>query len=329
MKIGVRSTIVHKGERFVPAYFKDEAELEAVVYENLADMFGDEAIAVPFKTKLLTDDDVGTIPDAIVLDFKNNKWYIVEVELASHSTYGHILPQVTKQKVAVSTYEGKIRLIEAVFARIEQSQYKRKRLREQGIEEIEIKHRLERLIKNSKPIFIVPIDHVTKDLNTWRDDQKYIVEFWRVSKYLPIDYGIRPLYVFSVKGDPSFAFTAESKAKRFKTITHRNGPLSDLISAGLLFPAEVLLMPRKSKKVKTSNDHCKVGADGCVELDGTDYGVVTADGWIEVEGCKLSPTLAAEWWDAREGVKGKAVDGWTRWVDCGGNALQTLRNELQ
>lgn len=304
--------IIHKGERFIPAKFRDEAELEHVVYANLADLFGDEAISVPFKTKLLTDDDVQTIPDAIVLDFKNNKWYIVEVELAAHSTYGHILPQVAKLKVAVSTPGGRTRLIDAVFAKIEGSQYKRQQLREQGIEEIEIKHRLERLIKSNKPVFIVPIDHVTKDLTTWKDDQKYRVEFWRISKYLPIDYEIRPLYFFPVKGNPSFAFTAESKAKRSKAVTERNGPLFDLVSAEAIIPQEALDLPRKEKRGETQGD----------------FGEVTADGWIEVEGYKLSPTLAAMYWDAKGGAVGKVVDGWTSWVNGDGKTLQTLRNEL-
>ena len=321
--------IVHKGERFIPAEFRDEAELEYVVYENLADLFGDEAISVPFRTKLRTDDDVETIPDAIVLDFKNNKWYIVEVELAAHSTHDHVLPQVTKMIVAVSTRGGKERLIDAVFRKIEKSPEKRRQLREQGMEEFKIKDRLEHLVKKKDPIFTILIDAITMDLETWKSYQKYTVDVWRIKKYLPIDYEIKPLYFFTEKAKPSFAFTAESKAKRLETITHRNGPLFDLISAGVLFPAQVLFMPRKAKKGKTSNDHCKVGADGCVKLEGTDYGDVTADGWIEVEGYELSPTLAAEWWDAREGVKGKAVDGWTRWVDYGGRTLQTLRNELR
>lgn len=320
--------IIHKGERFIPAKFRDEAELENAIYKNLEDMFGDGAINVPLKTKLRTDDGVETIPDAIILDFNNNKWYIVEVELAAHSTYGHLLPQVAKQKVAVSTRGGRTRLIDAVFAKIAKSPNKRQQLREQGMEDIEMKDKLERLIRNNDPIFIIPIDYVTRDLTTWKNDQKHEVEFWQIRKYLPIDYETRPLYIFPEKAKPSFAFTAESKAKRLKTIARRNGPLYDLISARVLFPREVLFLPRRSKKVKTSNDHCEVGADGCVELEGTDYGDVTADGWIEVDGCKLSPTLAAEWWDAREGVKGKAVDGWTRWVDYEGRTLQTLRNEL-
>jgi hypothetical protein len=319
--------IIHKGERFIPAEYRDEVELENVVYANLANMFGDKAIKVPFKTKLRTDDDVETIPDAIVLDFKKNKWYIVEVELVAHSTYGHILPQVTKQKIAVSTLRGKERLIEAVFAKILRSPRIRQQLREQGIEEIEIKDKLEQLIKRNDPIFAIPIDQINNDQLTWKNDQKYKVDFWQIKKYLPIDYEIRPLYLFPEKTKPSFVFTSESKAKRLKTITHRNGPLFDLISAGVLFPAEVLFMPRKTKKAKTRNDHCELTADGGIELEGTDYGEVTADGWIKLEGHKLSPTLAAEWWDAIEGVRGKAVDGWERWVDYEGRTLQTLGDE--
>ena len=307
-----RKMIIHKGERFIPAKYRDEAELENVVYENLANMFGDEAIKVPFKTKLRTDDGFETLPDAIILDFKNNKWFIVEVELAAHPSYRHILPQVTKQKNAVSTPEGKERFIDAVFTKIEESPGIRKQILKQGIEEIKIKDKLEQLIKKNQPILAIPIDKVTKDLRTWKSDQKYVIDFWQIMKYLPIDHEIEPLYVFPERTKPSFAYAPGSKAKRLETITRRNGPLSDLVSAGALGEDEVIFLPCKTRKGEPDDD----------------YGEVTKDGWILVFGYRLSPTFAAKYYNDQRGAKGKAVDGWTSWVNHERKTLQMLRSEL-
>ncbi|MEM3413313.1 MAG: hypothetical protein QXE27_05135, partial [Thermoplasmata archaeon] len=48
------------------------------------------------KQKVRTEGGVESIPDALVLFVKDSKWAIVEIELASHDLYDHILAQVEK-----------------------------------------------------------------------------------------------------------------------------------------------------------------------------------------------------------------------------------------
>jgi hypothetical protein len=303
--------IIHKGERFIPAEYRDEVELEHVVYANLANMFGDEAINVPLKTKLRTDDDVETIPDAIILDFMNDQWYIVEVELAAHSTHDHVLPQVTKMIIAVSTPGGKERLIDAVFRKIEKNPGKRRQLREQGMEEFKIKDRLEQLVKEKDPIFAIPIDEIPRDLETWERYQKYIVNVWQIKKYLPIDQEIEPLYVFPERTTPSLTLPPR-RLKHPHEFLGKKGVLFDLISAGGLVETQVLFLRYKTGKGKTHED----------------VGEVTKYGWILVDGHRLSPTLAAKYCYAQQGVRGKAVDGWREWVDGEEETLEKLRDEF-
>jgi hypothetical protein len=188
--------IIHKNRMFVRALFKNEKELEELVFENLSRMFGRDAIRIPLRIVLETEDRSKTTPDAIILDLIKNKWYIVEVELASHSTHGHVLPQLERQMIAVSTRDRKRSLIETVFSKIKREKWVREQLKEKGVKEIDIKHKIEQLIEKQAPIFVVPIDEVTRDLKTWAGNQKYEVRFWVIKPYLCIDEADELIFVF-------------------------------------------------------------------------------------------------------------------------------------
>ncbi len=67
---------------------------------NYVLLFGNYSIYLSQK-KIKTSEGFASIPDAVVLNFKERVWYIVEVELANHGVWSHIVPQVTKQIVAI------------------------------------------------------------------------------------------------------------------------------------------------------------------------------------------------------------------------------------
>lgn len=99
------------GTFYSKVQFKIEEEVEKVVARNFKLLFGDYSILLP-KSKILTSGGKGTIPDGIIVDFKENRWFILEVERGDHETWGHIAPQISKQLVAVMNRETKNKIAE-------------------------------------------------------------------------------------------------------------------------------------------------------------------------------------------------------------------------
>jgi hypothetical protein len=179
--------IIHKDRMFVYTQFEDEKELEEIVTDNLSRMFGDDAIKIPLKIVLETEDKRKTTPDLVVVDLRKEKWYIIEVELASHSKYGHVLPQIERQMIAVSKPNGKRRLIETVFSEIRKDKMVGEKLKGKRVKDFDVKHEIEQLIMKQAPIFVVPIDGITEDLRTWAENQKYEVQLWEIKLYACTD----------------------------------------------------------------------------------------------------------------------------------------------
>ena len=78
-----------------------ESYLERHIEENYKSIFGKDAIYFP-KQKIKSRAGIGTIPDAFLITFSPQpKWCIMEVELATHSVYNHVFPQLTKFRRAI------------------------------------------------------------------------------------------------------------------------------------------------------------------------------------------------------------------------------------
>ncbi len=94
--------IVSGSEKYFRAPFNDEAEIEKVVKDYAQYLFGSSILLVP-KAKITTMGGTGTIPDGFVVDVESEEWFMVEAELASHGTWQHIAPQISKQLAAVDS----------------------------------------------------------------------------------------------------------------------------------------------------------------------------------------------------------------------------------
>ena len=65
-----------------------ELEFEKVVFAQYKHLFGENAILFT-KKKIQTATSIGTIPDAFVIDFENEKWFIRKLkELKEEFHYG-------------------------------------------------------------------------------------------------------------------------------------------------------------------------------------------------------------------------------------------------
>jgi len=89
------------GIRYWLAIPELESVLEKQVEDNYKHIFGEYSFYFP-KKKIKSKAGIGTIPDAFVIYFDPKpRWAIIEVELASHSVYNHVFPQLTKFKRAL------------------------------------------------------------------------------------------------------------------------------------------------------------------------------------------------------------------------------------
>src|SRR5664280_1194820 len=81
--------------------WETENEFEKIALGQFKSIFGENAILFD-KQKIKTETGIGTIPDAFVICPDIKKWFIIEVELAIHDVYRHIIPQITKFKNALT-----------------------------------------------------------------------------------------------------------------------------------------------------------------------------------------------------------------------------------
>lgn len=92
-------SIFYKDKKYLEYFFKKEQELEELVVENSKVLFGTNSVYIDAKKKINSGELGKTIPDGLLFDFSdidNPKFYLVEVELAKHSFFNHIFPQITK-----------------------------------------------------------------------------------------------------------------------------------------------------------------------------------------------------------------------------------------
>ena len=88
--------IIDGSKKFISAAFTSEEELELIVQANAEYIFGPDSLYLP-KSLIRTSGRFGTIPDGFVVDLASRRWFIVEAELAVHSVWSHIAPQVAKR----------------------------------------------------------------------------------------------------------------------------------------------------------------------------------------------------------------------------------------
>jgi len=145
--------------------FNDVAEIEKIVLDNYKKIFGDYALLLP-KTKITTLGGTGTIPDGIVVDFEDEEWSVIEVELAGHGTWQHIAPQISKQLTATITNSAKAKIVDLCLSMIGSNSAFQDSLDDLGIHPIDI-HRKLNTILAKKPVVALPIDDIPTDLDQY------------------------------------------------------------------------------------------------------------------------------------------------------------------
>jgi hypothetical protein len=301
--------ILVNNRKYIAASFANEDEIERVVLENAEYIFGPDSIMLP-KSLIRSADGSGTIPDGYAIDFASRRWFIVEAELSSHSVWGHIAPQVSKQIVAAQQPASRKLLIEVVINRLRDDLILKERIDEMGIAEIDIRKVLTEIME-SRPIVGIPIDHVSADLREWAQTLKNEVKLWIVRKLVDFKDPSSVLYEIPDEYRPVFDTSEESDSNQIATFYDVS--LSDLLEEKLLTPGQELVMTYKPRGASARQSYtATVTEEGAIVVDGRSYS---------------APSYAALYCIQKSGSTRNTVNGWTSWKTLNDKWLSDLRTE--
>lgn len=141
-------------------------------------LFGNNTLYINSKQKIKTSTHRVTIPDGYLFDFEKEDFYLVEVELAKHDAYDHILPQITKFFNAL-TEKSKKELIESIDHIVSTDDKLKKEFQERNKGK-EIHRTISDIINNSSKILLIIDDNnpslreISSLYNEW-DNVKILV----------------------------------------------------------------------------------------------------------------------------------------------------------
>lgn len=298
--------LIINNTQFIEAEFDSEEELEDVVIENYEQIFGPSSIFLP-KKLIKTSDGSGTIPDGFAIDLESRVWYLVEAELAKHSVWSHIAPQVSKQVIAAAQHESRKQIIELAIAQYEVQENTQEKFRDLSIREIHVRAVLNEILEKD-PIIAIPIDKISNDLKQWTDTLKFQVKLWLISKFVQFGNKSNVGYQFPDEYRPNFD-TTELKENGNRKIAYYDIAIKDLIDAGQLDTNHKLTMTYKPKN----------GTKKTYQAD------IKEDGQLEVLGQLFSaPSYAALAGIQDAGSDRKTVNGWNVWK-YKGKTLKKIR----
>jgi hypothetical protein len=251
----------------------------------------------------------GTIPDGIVVDIENECWYVVEAERASHGTWEHIAPQVSKQLTAVLKQGTLDKIVDLAIEQVNKDDTLRNAIIDElGISAIHMHKKIADIVKNN-PIVAIPIDDEPADLREWAHTLKHEVRVWLIKKYVS-DNSKDILY--SIPDEEVGGTTITSKEEALPGVTKLAGSIfRDLVKAGKIHVGEQLSMeygPRgKEKQIFT--------------------GIVQDDG-LEVDGKVYSLSYAAVICMQKAGSKRLTANGWIMWRNKNGMLMDDLFKQV-
>lgn len=157
--IGIRTeeiqVIITKDGKYYLHNYKSEAELERMIIEHSSEIFGKDALYLNLKKKIASMKGTSGIPDGFLIDFENNKFYIIEIELSVHEIVSHISNQLIRFKVAMNNADTKTQLTKDVYNKILEEKLCQNK-------KIDLKY-LQEVINQKFGIFII-IDDVSEQL---------------------------------------------------------------------------------------------------------------------------------------------------------------------
>jgi hypothetical protein len=184
----MQTALYFNNKRFTEKEFSKERELEDLMFQNSKSLFGQNSIIIEAKKKIENKTLGGTIPDAFLFDLndpENPEFYLVEVELASHSFYNHIFPQITKFFAFYKNPVSQSELIEKLYSLVNADPGLKKQFKDL-IGNKEIFKFIKDTLENSQNILLV-LDNEKPELpeiiNTYTDTWGKIVKLTLLKEY--------------------------------------------------------------------------------------------------------------------------------------------------
>jgi hypothetical protein len=294
------------GKIFSKIEFSNEVEIEKVVTDNFKLIFGDYSFLLA-KSLISTSSGKGTIPDGIIINFEEERWYILEVERGIHGTWEHIAPQIVKQITAMQNEETKVKIAENCIKQIVTQSDFIELLNEIDIKEINIHGYINRILKK-EPIISLPIDLIPDDLEDWAKSLKVTVEIRTVEKYSDINGNL--LYNLP---DIEIDNTNNIIEKNNKLNKKPDNALEILIKAGLIKETDKVYFDYGPKGTK------KKHFDGIIRLNGIEVDNITSSVSISSLRCiqSMSPTrTTSNGWSTWKTANGKILDNiWKKYIE--------------
>lgn len=179
--------------------FESENEFENEIVKSSQAMFGDNTIYIDAKKKIETESLGGAIPDGFLFDLtdKNNPaFYLVEIELAKHSFYNHIFPQITKFFAFFKNQKMQKSLVEKLFSIINNDKFLKNKFKK-FLGDAEVFKFINDVIESNPNILLI-IDGDKKELpeimDTYSDTWGKLVRHLVLKKYIK---GKESIYVLS------------------------------------------------------------------------------------------------------------------------------------
>ncbi|MFH1008282.1 MAG: hypothetical protein V1800_12405 [Candidatus Latescibacterota bacterium] len=288
--------------------FNNETEIETVVKDYAEYLFGSSIVFIP-KSKITTVGGAGTISDGFVVDVESEEWFLVEAELASHGTWQHIAPQISKQIAAVDSQATRDSILAIALDLVKSDKDAAGVFADLGIAQLDIHGKLQTILRKS-PTIAIPIDGVPSDLQAWAKTLKFKVKIWVIEKYQSLD-GSSILYSVPDENVPTIT-TSTSKGQPTATVAARwSQPYQDVMQAGLIHEGQRVLLeygPRgKQKKV----------FEGILRKEG-----------VEVDGKVMSLSASAIYCIQKAGSQRETANGWIIWRTEDGTYLNDFYNQV-
>ena len=175
--------------KFVKSPFTSEDDLKKMVIENVDYFFGPGSFCLS-RELISNKDGFELFTDGFAVDIANRQWFIVNVALAKHDVWSHIVPQVVKQLVAADQSTTKQLLIELIIQQLREDKNIMKKFNDEGYgnenEGVflnEIRDVLGEIFGKS-PTIGMPIDSISDDLRDWTETLKTNVKLCIVKQYV-------------------------------------------------------------------------------------------------------------------------------------------------
>ncbi len=110
--------IISGDNKFQLYNYKSEKELEKIAIRHSKELFGKNTFYLDLKKKIASTKGTSGIPDGFLIDFENDKFYIIEIELSTHEIVSHISNQLIRFKVAMTNTDARAQLAKDAYNKI-------------------------------------------------------------------------------------------------------------------------------------------------------------------------------------------------------------------